>query len=74
MNIHQEANSYETVTEVDPMDIAEIFGNVGGFWGKSERDELLAKLSNKQVFRHTRVSAPAVDMPCVGRSELATSS
>ena len=32
--VHQEFNSLETVTEVDPMNVAEIFGNVGGFWGE----------------------------------------
>eukprot|EP00752_Nemacystus_decipiens_P015924 g14231.t1 len=30
--IHQQTNSLEVVTEVDPLDIAEIFGNIGGFW------------------------------------------
>lgn len=34
MVIHQQANSLELVTEVDPLDMAEIFGNIGGFWGE----------------------------------------
>eukprot|EP00904_Undaria_pinnatifida_P000588 jgi/Undpi1/1052/HiC_scaffold_10.g04515.m1 len=32
MEIAQEENSLEDITEIDPLQIAEIFGNVGGFW------------------------------------------
>eukprot|EP00903_Cladosiphon_okamuranus_P009902 g9404.t1 len=32
MEIQQEPNSFETITEVEPFDLAEMFGNVGGFW------------------------------------------
>eukprot|EP00752_Nemacystus_decipiens_P016554 g14796.t1 len=32
LQIQQEPNSYETITEIDPFDLAEMFGNVGGFW------------------------------------------
>ncbi|CAM9308303.1 unnamed protein product, partial [Laminaria digitata] len=32
MEIAQEENSLEEITEIDPLKIAEIFGNVGGFW------------------------------------------
>lgn len=34
MEIARETDSLEVITEVDPLQIAEIFGNVGGFWGE----------------------------------------
>lgn len=34
MEIRQEPNSWEIVTEIDPLDVAEMLGNIGGFWGK----------------------------------------
>ena len=34
LQIQQEPSSYETITEIDPFDLAEMFGNVGGFWGE----------------------------------------
>lgn len=34
LQIQQEPNSYETIIEIDPLDLAELFGNVGGFWGE----------------------------------------
>lgn len=34
MEIQQEPNSLEIVTEIDPLDVAEMLGNIGGFWGK----------------------------------------
>ena len=37
LQIQQEPNSFETITEIDPLDIAEMFGNVGGFWGQLAR-------------------------------------
>lgn len=36
MELAQEENSLEEITEIDPLKIAEIFGNVGGFWGESK--------------------------------------
>lgn len=41
LQIQQEPNSYETITEIDPFDLAEMFGNVGGFWGEGARMQLL---------------------------------
>ncbi|CAM9707380.1 unnamed protein product [Ectocarpus fasciculatus] len=32
LQFQQEPNSLEIITEVDPLDLAEMFGNVGGFW------------------------------------------
>lgn len=37
IQIQQEPNSFETITEIDPFDLAEMFGNVGGFWGECSR-------------------------------------
>lgn len=37
LQIQQEPNSYETIVEIDPLDLAELFGNVGGFWGEGRR-------------------------------------
>ena len=34
MEIQQEPNSLQIITEIDPLDIAEMLGNVGGFWGE----------------------------------------
>jgi len=34
LNIKQGPNSLETLTEIDPVSIAEFLGNVGGFWGE----------------------------------------
>lgn len=33
MEIQQEPSSFEIITEVDPLDVAELLGNIGGFWG-----------------------------------------
>ncbi|CAB1109090.1 unnamed protein product [Ectocarpus sp. CCAP 1310/34] len=33
LQFQQEPNSLEIMTENDPFDLAEMFGNVGGFWG-----------------------------------------
>ncbi|CAB1102054.1 unnamed protein product [Ectocarpus sp. CCAP 1310/34] len=32
LQVQQAPNSHECITEVDPLDLAEMFGNVGGFW------------------------------------------
>lgn len=32
--IYQETNSLLTIKEIDPLDLAELFGTVGGFWGE----------------------------------------
>eukprot|EP00904_Undaria_pinnatifida_P008142 jgi/Undpi1/4458/HiC_scaffold_17.g07812.m1 len=32
IQLQQEPNSYEIVTEIDPFDVAEMLGNIGGFW------------------------------------------
>ena len=37
LQIQQEPNSYENIIEIDPLDLAEMFGNVGGFWGELAR-------------------------------------
>lgn len=34
MEIAQLTDSLEEITEIEPLEIAEIFGNVGGFWGE----------------------------------------
>lgn len=39
MEVAQLTNSLEEIKEVDPVQIAEIFGNVGGFWGESTEIE-----------------------------------
>lgn len=36
MELAQDVDSYEKIKEIDPLEIAEIFGSVGGFWGKPE--------------------------------------
>jgi len=33
VQIEQETNSLEIVTEIDPLDVGEILGSIGGFWG-----------------------------------------
>lgn len=35
MEVAQVTNSLEEITEISPLEIAEILGNVGGFWGES---------------------------------------
>eukprot|EP00904_Undaria_pinnatifida_P000566 jgi/Undpi1/1050/HiC_scaffold_10.g04513.m1 len=39
MEVAQVTNSLEEITEIDPLEIAEIFGNIGGFWGESRETE-----------------------------------
>lgn len=34
LEVQQEPNSLEIITEIDPVDLADLFGNVGGFWGE----------------------------------------
>ena len=38
VQIEQETNSLEIVTEIDPLDVGEILGSIGGFWGGFYRD------------------------------------
>ena len=35
--IKQNMNSLEIVTEIDPLDVGEILGSIGGFWGEFYR-------------------------------------
>ena len=37
LEVAQEINSLEVITEIDPLEIAEIFGEVGGAWGEQNR-------------------------------------
>lgn len=32
LELQQESNSMTVITEIDPLDLAEIFGEIGGFW------------------------------------------
>lgn len=34
LEVAQLTDSLEEITEVDPLELAEIFGNIGGFWGE----------------------------------------
>ena len=34
LQIKQQFDSWEIITEADPYEIAELFGNIGGFWGE----------------------------------------
>lgn len=34
MEIAQVTDSLEVITQINPLEIAEIFGNIGGFWGE----------------------------------------
>lgn len=34
MEVAQSVDSYEIITEINPWEIAEFFGNIGGFWGE----------------------------------------
>lgn len=34
IQLQQEPNSFQIITEINPFDIAEMLGNIGGFWGK----------------------------------------
>lgn len=35
VDMKQEQNSWEIVTEIDPLNVGEILGSIGGFWGES---------------------------------------
>lgn len=37
MEIQQEPSSFEIITEIDPLDVAELLGNIGGFWGMTTK-------------------------------------
>ena len=39
MEIQQEPSSLEIITEVDPLNVAELLGNIGGFWGRFHQRE-----------------------------------
>lgn len=47
MEIAQTTDSLEIITEIDPLEIAEIFGNIGGFWGKSTSDEFMPSIAHE---------------------------
>lgn len=36
MQLEQEPDSLQIITEIDPLEVLEILGSVGGFWGESE--------------------------------------
>lgn len=35
LRVKQAPTSLEVITEKNPLELAELFGNVGGFWGES---------------------------------------
>lgn len=35
--MQQEPDSWEIVTEIDPLNVGEILGSIGGFWGGFHR-------------------------------------
>ncbi len=35
LEMKQQFDSWEIITEANPFEIAEMFGNIGGFWGES---------------------------------------
>lgn len=37
MEVTQAALSHHTIEDVDPLDVAGIFGSIGGFWGESSQ-------------------------------------
>lgn len=36
MQLEQEPDSLQNIFEIDPLEIPELLGSIGGFWGKSE--------------------------------------
>ena len=34
VQMQQEPDSWEIVTEIDPLNVGEILGSIGGFWGR----------------------------------------
>lgn len=38
VQIQQEPDSWEIVTEIDPLNVGEILGSIGGFWGRFSDD------------------------------------
>ncbi|CAN0086768.1 unnamed protein product, partial [Ectocarpus sp. 12 AP-2014] len=52
--IYQETNSLLTITEIDPLDFAELFGTVGGFWGED---------AGRIIFAFWRVARCKIDRP-----------
>lgn len=41
LEVAQSVDSYEVIKELNPVEIAEIFGNIGGFWGEPAGEFLL---------------------------------
>ena len=37
VQMQQEPDSWEIVTEIDPLNVGEILGSIGGFWGGFHR-------------------------------------
>ena len=35
VNMKQDQNSWEIITEIDPLNVGEMLGSIGGFWGES---------------------------------------
>lgn len=39
MEIKQQFDSWEVVEDLSPFELAEMFGNIGGFWGKKSQQK-----------------------------------
>ena len=54
INIAQEPDSWETVTEINPLEIAEVFGNIGGFWGEANENYTGRRLIMRSRSKNSR--------------------
>ncbi len=46
MQLKQQFDSWVIITEANPFEFAEMFGNIGGFWGESH------SISATRILRH----------------------
>lgn len=45
LEVAQLTDSLEEISEIDPLELAELFGNIGGFWGELDTTEDGSKLT-----------------------------
>lgn len=48
LQMKQQFDSWEIITEADPFEVAEMFGNIGGFWGELRKSEVKRKYTGEK--------------------------
>lgn len=70
LNVAQATDSWEIITEIDPLEIAEIFGNIGGFWGEQQMYNFLQYIESKVVGKALQSPCTCFEVPRIRSAKL----